>query len=220
MNADTAYGHIERIGLMAGLRGAFPAEVALKVTGALMREGVHVFEFLMNSEEPIAAMQAVKREYGEAACVGMGTVLDANTCRQALDAGADFIVSPAFNPAVVQLALGADVLVAPGVITPTECVDAWAMGVKLLKLFPIGSLGIDYFKTLRGPLDHMRFMCNGGTNEVNVRQFMEAGAMACGMGPWLVGDGKLPLDTIQKRARQLRDIILEVRMGHPRRTVV
>jgi 2-dehydro-3-deoxyphosphogluconate aldolase / (4S)-4-hydroxy-2-oxoglutarate aldolase len=106
------------------------------------------------------------------------------------------------------------------VITPTECVDAWAMGVKLLKLFPIGSLGIDYFKTLRGPLDHMRFMCNGGTNEVNVRQFMEAGAMACGMGPWLVGDGKLPLDTIQKRARQLRDIILEVRTGHPRRTVV
>jgi 2-dehydro-3-deoxyphosphogluconate aldolase/(4S)-4-hydroxy-2-oxoglutarate aldolase len=198
---------------MAGMRGYFPPDNTLRVTGVLMREGINVFELTMNSDHAIEAMQAAKREYGDAACVGMGTVLDAETARRVLEAGADFIVSPAFNPEVVRAAQAADVLVAPGVITPTECVDAWAMGVKLLKIFPIGPLGLDYFKTIRGPLDHIRFMCNGGTNDVTVREFMEAGAVACGMANWLTGDGHMPLETIGQRARLLRQVVAEVRSG-------
>lgn len=213
MNADTAYGMVEHGGLMAGMRGYFPPDNTLRVTGVLMREGINVFELTMNSDHAIEAMQAAKREYGDAACVGMGTVLDAETARRVLEAGADFIVSPAFNPEVVRAAQAADVLVAPGVITPTECVDAWAMGVKLLKIFPIGPLGLDYFKTIRGPLDHIRFMCNGGTNDVTVREFMEAGAVACGMANWLTGDGHMPLETIGQRARLLRQVVAEVRSG-------
>lgn len=213
MNADTAYAMVERGGLMAGMRGYFPPDNTLRVTGVLMREGINVFELTMNSDRAIEAMQAAKREYGDAACVGMGTVLDAETARRVLDAGADFIVSPAFSPEVVRAAQAAGVLVAPGVITPTECVDAWAMGVKLLKIFPIGPLGLDYFKTIRGPLDHIKFMCNGGTNDVTVRQFMEAGAVACGMANWLTGDGHMPLETIGQRARLLRQVVAEVRSG-------
>lgn len=213
MNTDTAYGFIERGGLMAGMRGRFPPETALRVTGVLMDAGVNVFEFLMNSEQPIEAMQAVKREYGEAACVGMGTVLDEDTALRALDSGADFIVSPAFNAHVVRTALIHNVLVAPGVITPTECVEAWALGAPLLKLFPIGPLGIDYFQALRAPLDHMRFMCNGGTSDANVRVFLEAGAVACGMAGWLTGSGDMPLDVIGQRARRLRQIVDEVKHG-------
>jgi 2-dehydro-3-deoxyphosphogluconate aldolase/(4S)-4-hydroxy-2-oxoglutarate aldolase len=195
------------------MRGYFPPDNTLRVTGVLMREGINVFELTMNSDRAIEAMQAAKREYGDAACVGMGTVLDAETARRVLDAGADFIVSPAFSPEVVRAAQAAGVLVAPGVITPTECVDAWAMGVKLLKIFPIGPLGLDYFKTIRGPLDHIKFMCNGGTNDVTVRQFMEAGAVACGMANWLTGDGHMPLETIGQRARLLRQVVAEVRSG-------
>ncbi|KAB2855491.1 MAG: bifunctional 4-hydroxy-2-oxoglutarate aldolase/2-dehydro-3-deoxy-phosphogluconate aldolase [Anaerolineae bacterium] len=213
MNTETAYGFVERTGLMAGMRGHFPPENALKVTSILMEEGISVYEFTMNSAGAVEAMQAVKQEFGAEACVGMGTVLDAATAQHVLDAGADFIVSPAFSPAVVKTAQAADVLVAPGVITPTEIVDAWAMGVKLLKIFPIGPLGLDYFKTIRGPLDHIKFMCNGGTNDVTVRQFMEAGALACGMANWLTGDGHMPLDTIRSRARLLVQIVNEVRTG-------
>jgi len=178
-----------------------------------MEEGISVYEFTMNSAGAVEAMQAVKQEFGAEACVGMGTVLDVTTAQHVLDAGADFIVSPAFSPAVVKTAQAADVLVAPGVITPTEIVDAWAMGVKLLKIFPIGPLGLDYFKTIRGPLDHIKFMCNGGTNDITVRQFMEAGALACGMANWLTGDGHMPLDTIRSRARLLVQIVNEVRTG-------
>jgi len=220
MNTETTYGMIERSAFMAGMRGDFPPENALKVTSVLMEAGLNVFEFTMNSPQAIEAMQAVKREFGADACSGMGTVLDEVTAKRVLDAGADFIVSPAFNRGVVLAAQAADVLVAPGVITPTECVDAWAMGVKLLKIFPIGPLGLDYFKAIRGPLNHIKFMCNGGTSDSNVGDFLKAGAVACGMANWLTGDGHMPLEMIGKRAHILRDIAEEVRTGQKHQVVV
>ena len=220
MNTETAYGYVERGGLMAGMRGYFPPENALKVARVLVEEGINVFEFTMNSPQAIEAMQTVKREFGDDVCSGMGTVLDEETARRVLDAGTDFIVAPSFSPAVVKAAQAVDVLVAPGVITPTEIVDAWAMGVKLLKIFPIGSLGLDYFKAVRGPLDHVKLMCNGGTNDVTVREFMKAGAVACGMASWLTGDGHVPLDTIRQRARKLVEIVAEVRSGEAHKVTV
>ena len=93
---------IESSGIVAGMRGAFPPDVALRVCEALLGEGIHIFEMMMNSEEPIAAMRAVKGEFGEAACVGMGTVLDLDSANAVLDAGADFVVSPAFQPQIVR----------------------------------------------------------------------------------------------------------------------
>jgi 2-dehydro-3-deoxyphosphogluconate aldolase/(4S)-4-hydroxy-2-oxoglutarate aldolase len=213
MDAQTGYEYVERCGLMAGMRGAFPPAVALPIARVLVDEGINVFEFTMNSVQAIEAMQATRREFGADVCAGMGTVLDTETAQRVLDAEPDFIVSPAFNPAVVEVVQAAGLLIAPGVITPTECVDAWAMGVKLLKIFPIGPLGLDYFKAVRAPLDHMKFMCNGGINPETVRQFMSAGAVACGTANWLTGDGNMPLETIRQRARTVRGIVDEIRTG-------
>lgn len=220
VDSQTAYVQIERSALMAGMRGAFPPSVALPVTAALIESEINVFEFTMNSERAIEAMQATKREYGDLACVGMGTVLDVETAQRVLDAGADFIVSPAFSPGVVKTALAADVLVAPGVMTPTECVDAWALGVKLLKIFPIGALGLGYFKAIRGPLNHMSFMCNGGMNDTNVPQFLNSGAVCCGMADWLTGDGTWPVEKVCERGRLLREIVTEARTGVPRSVTI
>jgi 2-dehydro-3-deoxyphosphogluconate aldolase / (4S)-4-hydroxy-2-oxoglutarate aldolase len=143
----------------------------------------------------------------------MGTVLDTELAKRALDAGADFVVAPSFSPAVVEMAQAQDVLVIPGVITPTECVDAWSLGVKLLKIFPIGNLGVDYFASVRGPLDHIKFICNGGMNGENAPQFIKAGAVAAGMAAWLTGDGTWPLDTIRQRAKIIRNGIDAVKSG-------
>ncbi|PJF22236.1 MAG: 2-dehydro-3-deoxyphosphogluconate aldolase [Phototrophicales bacterium] len=189
--------------IVAGLRGHFTPEVAIKTVSTLLDYGVQVFEFTMNSTQPITAMQAVKREFGEAVCVGMGTVLDVEAARRVLDAGAQFVVSPAFQPDVVETVMKANVLIAPGVITPTEAVLAWEMGVKMLKLFPIGSLGVDYFKAVFAPLNHMKFMCNGGMNAENAAQFIQAGAVACGMAGWLTGDGYMDQALMRRRAEQL-----------------
>ncbi len=203
MTSQEALEAITASGIVAGMRGAFPPEVALRVSEVLMNEGITVFEMLMNSEQPLAAMQALKQEYGAEACVGMGTVLSVEAAKAAMDAGADFIVSPAFQPAVVEAVMARDVLMGPGAATPSEALAAWDMGVKLVKLFPIGALGIEYFEAVFGPLGHIRFMCNGGMNDQNAREFMRAGAVACGMGGWLVGDGTWSRSRLRSRARIL-----------------
>ena len=203
MNAESALRAITDTGIVAGMRGDFPPDVALRTADALMGEGIRCFEMLMNSVEPIAAMRALKAEYGADTVVGMGTALGEAQAYEALEAGADFIVSPAFQPEVVAAAQARDVLVAPGVATPTEAVAAWDMGVPLLKLFPIGALGLDYFRALFGPLGHMRFMCNGGMNDQNARELLQAGAVAVGMAGWLVGDGTWGRSRLRSRARIL-----------------
>lgn len=203
------YQLIERKRIVAGMRGPFAPKEALRVTEALLKEGVSIFEFMMNSEQPIEAMQAVKKAYGDDCTVGMGTVLDTQTAQHVLDSGAEFVVSPAFHPEIVRKVLAADVLIAPGVITPTEAITAWQMGVPLLKLFPIGALGIDYFKAMFGPFDNMKFMCNGAMNLENAQAFIKAGAVAVGMGNWLCGDGTTPAPLIQSRAKQLVEALAE-----------
>jgi 2-dehydro-3-deoxyphosphogluconate aldolase / (4S)-4-hydroxy-2-oxoglutarate aldolase len=211
MNAQAAYDILVQGGLMAGMRGDFPPDKSLRIAGVLIEEGINVFEFTMNSAQAIESMQAVKAEFGADAVSGMGTVLDVETAKRVLAAHPDFIVSPAFQPEVVKYVVAADVLMGPGVITPTECVDAWALGVKILKIFPIGPLGVDYFKALRSPLDHIKFMANGGINPETVRAFIKAGAVACGAANWLTGDGSMSLDTIRNRAKQLREAVEEGR---------
>ncbi len=211
LSVDAAYLSIEQSGIMAGMRGNFPPETALKVCETLMEAGINVFEFTYNSVQPIEAMTAVKQAFGDDACVGMGTVLNTDTARRVLDAGTDFIVSPAFQPDIVTIVQNAGVLMGPGVLTPTEIVTAWNMGVKLVKLFPIGTLGVDHFKQIRGPLDHIKYMCNGGTHDGNVGDFIRAGATACGLGSWLTGDGSMPLETIQLRATRLRAEVEDAR---------
>lgn len=213
MDTSTALARFERCGIVVVLRGAFPPDSALPVVETLIEAGLDAVEFTTNSAQAFEALRAVRAAFGPAVCAGMGTVLDADTARRALDAGADFMVAPSFSPAVVAAAQAADRLVAPGVITPTECVDAWALGVRLLKLFPIGALGLDYFKTLRGPLNHMTFMCNGSIDDANAGAFIQAGALACGTG-WPVGDGSWPLARVAERARRLRGVVDSARSPH------
>lgn len=214
MDSQKVFDIITQDQIVAGMRGAFKPDVALRTVETLMAYDIRVFELTMNSEQPIAAMQAIKRNFGDDVVAGMGTVLDVQTAQKVLDAGADFIVSPAFQPDVVQVVLNANVLVAPGVTTPSEAVAAWSMGVPLLKIFPIGALGLDYFKAVIGPLNHMKFMCNGGMNAENAPQFLEAGAVACGMAGWLTGNGTMSTETLQHRASQLQAAIRRVRGEH------
>jgi 2-dehydro-3-deoxyphosphogluconate aldolase/(4S)-4-hydroxy-2-oxoglutarate aldolase len=207
MEISSAYNKIEHCGIMAALRGAFPPEVALPVCEMLFTGGITVFEFTYNSERPVEAMVAVKQAFGDQVCVGMGTVLNVATAERVIGEGADFVVSPAFQPAVVEVVNKAGVLMGPGCLTPSEIVAAWEMDVRLIKLFPIGTFGVEHFKQIRGPLNHIDFMCNGGTSDSNVGDFIRAGAVACGLGAWLTGDGSMSLELISQRAHRLREIV-------------
>ncbi|QPC81953.1 bifunctional 4-hydroxy-2-oxoglutarate aldolase/2-dehydro-3-deoxy-phosphogluconate aldolase [Phototrophicus methaneseepsis] len=215
MRAEQAYNLIEDTVIVAGMRGAFPPHVALPLVETLLEIGIRVFEFTYNSEQPIEAMQAVKETFGDSVCAGMGTVLAVEDAVRVMDAGADFIVSPAFQREIVQAVMARDILMAPGVATPSEAVAAWGMGVKLLKLFPIGALGIDYFKAMFGPLNHMRFMCNGAINDSNASEFIQAGAVAVGMAGWLTGDGTWPASRLRSRGQILKNAVAVARGDEP-----
>jgi 2-dehydro-3-deoxyphosphogluconate aldolase/(4S)-4-hydroxy-2-oxoglutarate aldolase len=213
MDMTTVCNEIARVGVMAGMRGAFPPDVALGVAEVMLEEGIHVFELTLNSERPIEAMQAIKARYGDRAIVGMGTVLSVADAQRVLGAGADFVVSPAFQPDVVDYVLKQGVAMIAGVLTPTECVQAWGAGVPLLKLFPVGALGIEYFKALYAPLNHMKFLCNGAMNEKNAAEFIQHGAVGAGMGGWLTGDGTWMASRLRSRAHLLLNAIDSARHG-------
>lgn len=215
MSPEAALKQIEATTIVAGMRGNFPPSVAVQIAKTLFEEGISVFELMMNSVEPLEAMRAIKQALGDAVCVGMGTMLDVAQVQPVIDAGADFVVSPAFQPEIVRAVQAQNVLMAPGVITPSEAVQAWALGVPLLKLFPIGALGEEYFRAMFGPLNHMKFMCNGAIDDQNSAALIKAGAVAVGIGGWLVGDGSWTESRLRSRARVLRNAITVARGGTP-----
>jgi 2-dehydro-3-deoxyphosphogluconate aldolase / (4S)-4-hydroxy-2-oxoglutarate aldolase len=213
MDVQTAYDRITATGIMSAIRGDFPPETALRVCETLVNAGVNILEFTTNSVQPFEAMQAVKAHFGDDAVVGMGTILDPDLCQRALDLGADFVVAPSLDVRVIALAHQYNTLAVPGVITPTEAVVADQAGAKLVKIYPIGALGVEYFKAVRTPLDHIKFCCNGAMSDANVGEFLQAGAVACGVAAWLSGNGSMALELIDQRARKLISIVQDVRSG-------
>lgn len=214
MDETAVYQQIESVGVVAVLRGYFPPAVALRAANALVQGGITNLEFTMNSDQALEAMQAVKEHYGDKVVAGAGTVLDRKMANAALKAGAQFIIAPNFNPQLVEFVQERKVLMIPGVFTPSEAVAAWKSGVRLLKLFPVGPMGVDYFKTIKGPLGHIRFMCNGGIDNLNARDFMQAGALAIGVAGYLVGNGRdLNAENIFDRAQLLTDQVRMARTG-------
>lgn len=194
---------IEDGGIIAGLRGQFPPTVALQVCQTLLDEDIDVFEFTMNSVEPLAALQLVKAELGEEVVCGMGTVMSLDEAKAALDAGANFVMSPILQPEVVEFVESQNVMCVPGVMTATEAMLGWSLGVRLLKLFPVGPVGVEYFRALSAPLDPLRFSCHGATTDENAHEFILAGAVSVGMGSWLTGDGSWTESKLRSRARIL-----------------
>ena len=114
--------------------------------------------------------------------VGAGTVLDAETARQVILAGARFVVSPVFRPDVIEIGHRHDVAVMPGCFTPTEILTAWDAGADVVKVFPATALGPGYFKDIRGPLPQLRLMPTGGVTRENAGEWIAAGAVAIGVG--------------------------------------
>lgn len=118
--------------------------------------------------------------------VGAGTVLDGETARQVVLAGASFVVSPVFRPDVVRLCHRYDVAAMPGCMTPTEILAAWEAGADVVKVFPATALGPGYFRDVRGPLPQVRLMPTGGVSLENAGEWIRAGAVAIGVGTALV----------------------------------
>lgn len=153
---------------------------------ALLAGGVHCIEVTFNTPGAAEMIRVLKVEYGDRMLVGAGTVLDTETCRTAILAGADFILSPTLNVDVITMCNRYSVAAVPGVMTPTEILTAMEAGADIVKVFPAGSLSPSYIKDVLGPLNQVKIMVVGGVDLENVGAFFKAGAACAGVGSSLV----------------------------------
>ncbi|WP_213992933.1 bifunctional 4-hydroxy-2-oxoglutarate aldolase/2-dehydro-3-deoxy-phosphogluconate aldolase [Sodalis sp. dw_96] len=172
---------IRDTGIIAIMRGV-PHDCLLPLADALYQGGIRVIEVTANSLDHLSGIRALNAHFGSRMQIGAGTILNPVMAQLAIDAGADFILAPDFNPAVVTLVHEHQRLMIPGIATPSEAMQAHRLGVDLLKLFPAGALGIAYLKDLLGPLNHAAIIPVGGINQGNVQAFSRAGAFAVGVG--------------------------------------
>lgn len=190
------------------------SEGLMAVVEALDKGGVNVVEVTMTTPNALEVVKEASARFGDRVLLGVGTVLDAETARAAILAGAQFIVSPITDEATIRLVHRYSKVMMPGAFTPTEVVRAWELGADVVKIFPTSSVGPQYIKDLKGPLPHIRMIPTGGVTLETAAAFLRAGAAALAVGSnlvkkQLVAEGRF--DEITNLAKQFVSIVREVR---------
>ncbi len=186
MEKREVFHRIASEGLIPVVRVSSAGE-AMLVAGAIKEGGSSIIEITMSVPGAIEVIGELSRTCGETILVGAGTVLDPETGRAALLAGARFIVTPSLNLDLIRLALRYAAMIVPGAMTPTEVITAWEAGADMVKIFPAGPIGgPDYLKALKGPFPQVLLVPTGGVNIGNTPAFIKAGAAAVAVGGELV----------------------------------
>lgn len=188
MSANSTLDRIAKSGIVAVMRGDDGGLLA-EAAAALLRGGVEAIEVTFTVPRAHRVIEQMADSLGDRILLGAGTVLDPETARIALLAGAEFIVSPTVNLDVIRLCRRYSKVVMPGALTPTEVLQAWEAGADVVKVFPSDLTGPTYLKALAGPLPQVRLMPTGGVNLETAPDFLRAGAFALGVGSSLV-DGR------------------------------
>ena len=214
MNKAEVIQTIRDVGIIPVVR-AQSADEAMQAIDAIREGGISILEITMTVPGAIGVIEEVSKRYGNEALVGAGTVLDAETARACILAGARFIVSPALNPETIEVCRYNEIAVMPGALTPTEVVQAWSAGADFVKVFPAGAVGgASYLKSLKAPLPQIELIPTGGVSLKTAADFIKAGASALGVGADLVDlkairEGQQQL--ITERAREFVKIVREAR---------
>jgi 2-dehydro-3-deoxyphosphogluconate aldolase / (4S)-4-hydroxy-2-oxoglutarate aldolase len=201
---------IREAGLIPIVRAPSP-EDAFRAAEAIIDGGIGIAEITMTVPSAIRVMERVAERFGDKALLGAGTILDPESCRAALLAGAEFIVTPSLDVRVIEVARRYSKPCLPGALTPTEVVTAWQAGADLVKIFPCGPVGgPKYIKALKGPFPQIDFVPTGGVNLETTPEFIKAGAAAVAVGGELVDlkalrEGRL--DVITANARQFLEAV-------------
>jgi 2-dehydro-3-deoxyphosphogluconate aldolase/(4S)-4-hydroxy-2-oxoglutarate aldolase len=180
--------HLQQVldaGIVAVVRAPDSTHL-VEVIRALADGGVTVAEVTFTVPNALKVIEQARRELPGNILLGAGTVLDAETARAAILAGAQFVVAPTLNLDVIRMCHRYDKLVMPGAFTPTEILSAWEAGADIVKVFPADNLGPAFFKAMRGPLPQVRLMPTGGVDLTTAAEFLKAGACALGIGSQMI----------------------------------
>lgn len=194
---------LSREKIVAIIRG-ISAESGDATAKALADGGIVFLEVTLNTDGALGMISRFREAYEGRLRIGAGTVLDLGQAKEAVAAGAEYIISPNLDEEVIYYGVEQGVQVWPGTMTPTEIVRAYKAGASAVKVFPMGSLGINYLKEIRAPLNHIPMVATGGVNLQNINAVLDAGAIAVGLGgnlvdKQLVKDGKF--EELTKLAR-------------------
>ena len=215
MSRETDLQRVLDCGIVAVVRAPDPAGL-VEVVRALADGGVTVAEVTFTVPGAADVIREARRQLGDRVLLGAGTVLDPETARVALLAGAEFVVAPAVNPDVIRLCRRYDKLVMPGAFTPTEILAAWEAGADVVKVFPADVLGPAFFKAMRGPLPQVRLMPTGGVDLATADEFLRAGACCLGVGSQLVDPKAVAarhFGKITELARKYTEVVKRFRAG-------
>jgi len=212
-NRTEAVARLCAKGIIAVVRARDSGQL-LEVAKALLAGGVDCIEITMTTPNALAVISDCRRAIGEEAIIGVGSVLDAPTVDRAVRAGAQFVVSPVFRPAVIDAAHAAGLPVVPGAFTPTEILSAAEAGADLVKVFPAGQFGPGYFKDILAPMPHLKLTPTGGVDLTTAADWIAAGAATLGVGSALVTKSALAAGDfreIQRLAGEYIRIVAEAR---------
>lgn len=190
--------------LIAIIRG-FEGEVLKKIAEALIEGGIRFVEVTMNTPQAATGIAQLKEAYGEQIHLGAGTVLDVQMAKEAVQAGATYLITPNVNADVIAYAVEQEIEIWPGAFTPTEIAYAAELGARAVKVFPVSFVGPHYLEAIRGPLDHIPLIAVGGVRVDQFSAYLQAGAIAIGVGnhlidPTLIRSGKF--DQLSQRAKE------------------
>jgi 2-dehydro-3-deoxyphosphogluconate aldolase/(4S)-4-hydroxy-2-oxoglutarate aldolase len=215
MSKESQLRQVLDCGIVAVVRSP-DSQQLVEVVRALADGGVSVAEITLTVPNALEVLRQVRHALGDRVLLGAGTVLDPETARAVLLAGAEYVVAPTVNLDVIRLCRRYDKLVMPGAFTPTEILTAWEAGADVVKVFPAEVVGPAFFKALRGPLPQVRLMPTGGVDLTTVAAFLQAGACCLGVGGQLVEPKAVAernFDRIRDLARQYVAVVRQARQG-------
>lgn len=203
---------VRRTGVIAIMR-AQSSDQLIAAADAIRQGGVRIIEVTMTTPGALNVITQAVSRYGEDVLFGAGTVLDAETARTAILAGAGFIVAPTLNLEMIALCRRYSVPVIPGCYTPTEMLTAWEAGADMVKLFPAEVGGADLVRAILAPLPQLQIVPVGGVDLTTAADFIRKGATALGVGSSLINQKLLEAGEMGELTRRASAFIEEVRRG-------
>jgi 2-dehydro-3-deoxyphosphogluconate aldolase/(4S)-4-hydroxy-2-oxoglutarate aldolase len=214
MTSSEILAFITQVGIVPVVRTP-SAETAFQAVEAIFRGGVRAAEITMTVPGAIRVLEKLADHFGDKLMLGAGTVLDPETARACMLAGAQFFVTPSLRVSTIEMAKRYSKVICPGALTPTEVLTAWEAGADVVKVFPCGNVGgAKYIKALKGPFPHIEMIPTGGVNLETAGEFLKAGACAVAVGSELVDTKSLQEghpEVIEERARQYLSAIAKAR---------
>lgn len=206
------YSQIAETGVVSIIRG-LEGPIVDNTVQALYEGGIRAVEITFNTPGAAGIIERLKKEYSGKMIIGAGTVLDPETARIAILAGADYILSPSLNLKVIEVCNRYGKLAVPGVLTPTEVVNAIEAGAQIVKLFPARAFGPVYIKDLKGPLNQVEIMAVGGITIENAGEYIKNGAMSVGVGSELVNAKLITAGNYGEISRKAALILENIRVA-------